>query len=95
MEPAARAQANRVVFVATVLVMVIGASVRAASEEAGVFTLYRTSIVDPNMVVHVATFDTSNGSKYNSENCWLAAELFMRQPGVKTKFWCQPGRAEK
>lgn len=42
--------------------------------------------------LHVATFDTSEGKSYNSENCEVAATLFSKQPGVKTIFWCEPGK---
>lgn len=56
------------------------------------FSLYRTSVADPNLIVHVATFDTANGRDYNLENCQLAARLFQAQPNVKTRFWCERGR---
>ena len=67
------------------------------------FTLYRNSIMDENMRLHIATFDTANTSTwggqskdaYNKGNCDLAASLFQQQPGVKTKFWCEKGRYKK
>lgn len=64
----------------------------AISGQEDVYTLYRSSLVDPKLRVHVATFDTSGGRDYNAENCLLAARLFVRQPGAKTVFWCEPGR---
>lgn len=56
------------------------------------YTLYRNSIPDLEMArVHVATFDASDRDGYNRFNCNLAADLFQRQPGVKTHFWCERG----
>ena len=51
------------------------------------FALYRNSVTDPNMRVHVATFDASEKEEYNRENCEVAAKLYGAQPGVKTKFF--------
>ncbi|WP_171101567.1 hypothetical protein [Ruegeria sp. HKCCD7255] len=62
--------------------------------EENTYSLYRTSLVNGISKVHIATFDTSNGGDYNFESCQLAAELFQKQPSVKTKFWCEQGRAE-
>ena len=60
-----------------------------------VFTLYRNSVTDENMRIHVSTFDAADGEAYNRENCELAQLLFKAQPGVKTKFWCEKGRFKK
>lgn len=59
------------------------------------YTLYRNSITDANMRLHVATFNSADGDAYNTENCKLAAELFQGQPEVKTRFWCEKGRFKK
>ena len=59
------------------------------------FTLYRNSVTDPNMRLHVATFDANEKEEYNRENCDVAQKLFGAQPGVKTKFWCEKGRFKK
>ncbi|WP_323781574.1 hypothetical protein [Leisingera sp.] len=72
--------------------LVLSAFSSAAMAADGVFTLYRSSVVDPQMRIHVATFDTTEGGEYNAENCQLAARLFLSQPGVKTLFWCESGR---
>jgi hypothetical protein len=64
-------------------------------KESDVYTLYRSSVLDATLRVHVATFDTSNGQVYNAENCFVAARLFVQQPGTKTVFWCEPGRFRK
>jgi hypothetical protein len=58
-------------------------------------TLYRNSVLDRLMRIHVATFNTDGGYQYNWENCVLAASLFQSQPGVKTYFWCEPGDYKK
>jgi hypothetical protein len=61
----------------------------------GVFTLYRNSAIDPSIRIHVGTFDTAEGEKYNAENCNLAATLFASQAGVKARFWCERGTYQK
>jgi hypothetical protein len=52
-----------------------------------VYTLYRNSLLDLSIMrVHVASFDSKDGEKYNQENCQIAASLF------QAKFWCEKGR---
>ena len=63
-----------------------------SSGDGATYTLYRNSIVEPNMRIHVASFDTGEGESYNAENCQVAADLFQRQDGVQTRFWCEKGR---
>ncbi|KNZ30795.1 MAG: hypothetical protein AD742_20955 [Methylibium sp. NZG] len=65
-----------------------------ASEGAS-FALYRNSVTDENMRIHVATFDAADGEAYNRGNCEQAQSLFQGQSGVKTKFWCEKGRFKK
>ena len=55
------------------------------------YTLYRNSVTDENMRIHVASFNSSDGENYNQGNCKIAQELFQKQDGVKTKFWCEKG----
>jgi hypothetical protein len=64
----------------------------ATDDSSVVFTLYRNSAVNGTLRMHVATFDAADGKAYNMANCSHAAELFEAQPGVKTRFWCEPGR---
>jgi hypothetical protein len=59
------------------------------------FTLYRNSVTDENMRIHVASFNASDGESYNRGNCEQAQLLFQAQPGVKTKFWCEKGVFKK
>ena len=59
------------------------------------YTLYRNSVTDPNMRIHIATFDANEKDTYNRENCEIAAKLFGSQPGVKTRFFCEKGRYRK
>ena len=59
------------------------------------YTLYRSSVTDPAMRVHIATFDTDYQESYNQGNCDLARDLFQNQQGVKVKFWCEKGRYKK
>ena len=59
------------------------------------YTLYRNSVTDENMRIHVSTFDAQDGHAYNMSNCQTAQELFQKQDGVKTKFWCEKGKFRK
>ena len=59
------------------------------------YTLYRTSLPLAQAAhprVHVATFDARESEFYNQDNCQTAADLFWKQPGVETKFWCEKGK---
>lgn len=83
----------------------MGVKVRAAAALVGLalfggcspggdtYTLYRNSVGNPQMRLHIASFDAAEGgvAGYNNENCNLAASLFQAQPGVKTRFWCEKG----
>lgn len=60
-----------------------------------IYTLYRNSVLNESMRIHVATFDSSDRHDYNQGNCRIAAELFQKQDGVKTKFWCEKGGYKK
>lgn len=73
------------------LLLCSGCSGRFISEK-NIYTLYRNSVMNPSMRIHVATFDSNDGEKYNKENCELARSLFQAQPGVTVKFWCEKGR---
>ncbi len=73
---------------------IVGCSGSGASENQS-FVLYRNSVTDENMRIHVASFDAAEGEQYNRGNCEQAQLLFQNQPGVKTKFWCEKGRFKK
>lgn len=62
--------------------------------EADVYTLYRSGVGSEaeHLRIHVATFDTGNGERYNSENCGIARDLFQSQEGVTVRYWCEKGR---
>lgn len=59
------------------------------------YTLYRNSVVDRTMRLHVASFDASDGEAYNRENCDISMGLFQRQAGVNVKYWCEKGPYRK
>ena len=74
-------------------ILIITAAVEASAEDRNIATLYRNSSIDTRMRIHVATFDADEtNSRYNSENCQIAAELFESQAGVVVRYWCEPGR---
>ena len=60
-----------------------------------IFTLYRNSVTDENMRIHVASFNATDGEAYNKSNCEQAQQLFQAQPSVRTKFWCEKGIFKK
>jgi hypothetical protein len=76
------------------LIILIGLLLIGCSQTES-YTLYRNSVSDETMRLHVATFDAKDGEKYNQENCEIARELFQKQDGVITKFWCEKGKFEK
>jgi hypothetical protein len=59
----------------------------ASAADETTYTLYRNSVLDLKMRIHVASFDTDNGGDYNIENCNLVADLMKTQDGVTTRFW--------
>lgn len=73
----------------------LAALVASCSPDDHAYTLYRNSVTDPNMRLHIATFDAAEKEEYNRENCDVAQKLFGVQPGVKTRFWCEKGRYRK
>ena len=81
---------SRILLSLPVLGLVIGC---VSSDENS--TLYRNSITDENIRIHVASFDAADGEPYNRGNCDQAQLLFQAQPGVKTKFWCEKGAFKK
>jgi hypothetical protein len=60
-----------------------------------VYTLYRDSVGDQNMRIHVASFDAVDGEAYNNENCEMVRDLAQARPWVKVRFWCEKGRFKK
>lgn len=79
----------------TLLTAVVTTLPAFAQDDTEVYTLYRNSVTDVTMRIHVATFDSADGKDYNAENCFGAADLFQRQDGVQVRFWCEPGRYQK
>lgn len=79
------------------LIAMLGTLIVGCSVPSGdVYTLYRNSVLDPSMRVHMATFDAKDSdNSYNQQNCMLAAKLFQGQPGVATTFWCEKGGYKK
>lgn len=66
-------------------------------DDGDTYTLYRSSPVDSNMRIHVATFDArvASADPYNKANCEIAAGLFSNQAGVTVKYWCEKGPYRK
>lgn len=82
------------------LLLLLSMAISACSDSSGpkdemTYVLYRNSVTDDSMRLHVASFDAHDGEAYNRGNCEQAQELFQLQPGVKVKFWCEKGRFKK
>ncbi len=78
--------------------MLVAAAAEAIAEENrfdNIYTLYRSSVLDPTLRIHIATFDAEEGAEYNAENCQLAARLLLSQEGAKTLSWCEAGSFQK
>ena len=67
----------------------------ACSPDEQSYTLYRNSVTDSNLRLHVAAFDATESEEYNRGNCEQAQLLFQSQPRIKTRFWCEKGRFKK
>lgn len=67
----------------------------SGSKDDRTYVLYRNSVTDDGMRLHVASFDALEGEAYNRGNCEQAQELFTQQPGGRVKFWCEKGRFKK
>jgi hypothetical protein len=72
-------------------IMIAGVALLGCGD-AVTYTLYRNLFVIPDARLHVATFDSTDGAQYNSENCLLARDLFQQQPDIRTTFWCEKGK---
>ena len=77
------------------LMMTIISSVVISCSNDDQYTLYRNSVIDKNLRIHVASFNTNEGNDYNMENCNVAKELFQSQPAVQTTYWCEKGAFKK
>jgi len=80
----------RILFLLSFVVLMAG-----CDSGSNTFTLYRNSVTDENMRIHVASFNAADGEAFNRGNCEQAQQLFQGQPGVKTKFWCEKGTFKK
>lgn len=76
----------------TILALAGMALPASAIDDAEVVTLYRNSPIDSTMRIHMATFDAADGKDYNSDNCWLIADMFQAANDVEMRYWCEPGR---
>ena len=78
------------------IIILISLFLQACSQfDSDTYALYRNSVLDELARYHVATFDSKDGEKYNQENCDIAKNLFQKQDGVITKFWCEKGKFKK
>ena len=75
--------------VATAAFLIMGCS------QSDTFTLYRNSVLDEFARIHVASFNAKEPNPYNQGNCDVAKDLFQKQEGIKTKFWCEKGAFKK
>lgn len=77
--------------------IVFGVSLAAcgsSSNDEFSFTLYQSSVTNPNMRVRVAVYDAPNGKTYNMQKCRAAQNLYQEKAG-SARFWCEQGKPEK
>lgn len=87
-------------FLITVLLMVImfiwvSACCKSPASATDTQTLYRNSILDPSMRIHVATFDSAEGGEfnpdYNRAACSETAKLYQENDSAQKDWWCEKG----
>ncbi len=76
----------------TVALIAFAAALSSCTEDKEAYTLYRNSVTNEHMRIHVATFDARAGHDYNMANCNIARDLFANQGGVTVRYWCERGR---
>ena len=50
--------------------------------DSATYTLYRNSVIEANLRIHVATFDAAESEGYNRENCEQARIYFRSSLGL-------------
>ena len=83
---------RRLVAFPVTVVLILSGCGYVGDSDANTYTLYRQSAAGGDARVHMATFDADEREAYNRDNCDIAARLFMAQPGVSVKYWCEKGR---
>lgn len=76
-------------------ILLISSLLLIACTQTDTYTLYRNSVFDEFARIHVASFNAAQPNPYNQSNCDIAKDLFQKQEGVKTKFWCEKGTFKK
>ena len=81
-------------FIVVISTIFLVQTVEAKVSEDSVFTLYRNNHLNPFIRVHIATFDSTNGERFNSFNCQKAMSYFQKaaiERTSKAKIWCEKG----
>jgi hypothetical protein len=74
------------------LVLLLALQTCSQPAEAGnVYTLYRSSLANDSLRIHVASFNAAGGGTFNRDSCEYTRDLYQAQPGIKTRFWCEKG----
>lgn len=62
-------------------------------KDPAVYRLYRAHPTIDGWRIYIATFDAEGEIRIdNQENCNRAAALFMKEPGITVRYWCEVGR---
>ena len=61
--------------------------------DSSAWTLYRNSPTDHSARIHIATFDSTYGDRYNRAACEEAAQDHEKRPhdDALMRFWCEKG----
>jgi len=64
------------------------------SNDKSSFTLYQSSVTNPNMRVRLAVYDAPKGKKCDIQKCRTAQNPYQQQADT-ARFWCEQGRPDK
>lgn len=71
-----------------------GSNSNSNSNDKSSFTLYQSSVTNPNMRVRLAVYDAPKGKKCDIQKCRTAHNLYQQQADT-ARFWCEQGKPDK
>ena len=64
------------------------------SNDKSSFTLYQSSVTNPNMRVRLAVYDAPKGKNCDIQKCRTAQNLYQQQADT-ARFWCEQFKPDK
>lgn len=78
-----------------VLCVSLVASLGCSQSDGNMYTRYRSSALNANQRIHVASFDADESEAYNQENCRIVLKQLLKRPEVTVTYWCEKGRFQE